>query len=131
MQIEVDFEVFKALTALRRSEDDTVNEVLRRKLDLGATETIQPPASQNGDGWHPKGVHFPQGTEFRVSYKGKTYTGGVDQGMMLVGGKRYKSPSAAAVDITKHPVNGWIFWECRLPGQSRWTTMDSVRSRMK
>ena len=34
MQIDIDFEVFKALTALRLSEADTYNEVIRRVLEL-------------------------------------------------------------------------------------------------
>jgi len=34
MQIDIDFEVFKALTALRQSESDSYNAVIRRLLDL-------------------------------------------------------------------------------------------------
>jgi hypothetical protein len=34
MQIEIDFEVFKTLTALRESETDSYNAVIRRLLDL-------------------------------------------------------------------------------------------------
>ena len=37
MQIEIDFEVFKALTALRHSESDSYNAVIRRLLDLPGT----------------------------------------------------------------------------------------------
>jgi predicted CopG family antitoxin len=32
MQIDIDFDVFKALTALRQSEIDSYNDVLRRVL---------------------------------------------------------------------------------------------------
>lgn len=47
MQIEIDFEVFKALTALRQDEVDSYNEVLRRLLKLpnahkSAPETAKP-----------------------------------------------------------------------------------------
>ncbi|MDJ0978729.1 MAG: DUF4357 domain-containing protein [Erythrobacter sp.] len=34
MQIEIDFDVFKALTALRKTEEDTYNSVIRRLLKL-------------------------------------------------------------------------------------------------
>ena len=34
MQIDIDFEVFKALTALRQSESDSYNAVVRRLLEL-------------------------------------------------------------------------------------------------
>ncbi len=34
MQIDIDFEVYKALTALRQSEADTYNDVVRRALGL-------------------------------------------------------------------------------------------------
>lgn len=36
MQIDIDFEVFKALTALRESESDSYNAVIRRLLGLSA-----------------------------------------------------------------------------------------------
>jgi len=42
-------------------------------------------------------------------------------------GKRYDTPSAAAVAITDNPVNGWTFWERRLPGQSEWKIIKALR----
>jgi hypothetical protein len=41
MQIDIDFQVFKALTSLRESESDSYNAVIRRLLSLeGAGETL-------------------------------------------------------------------------------------------
>ena len=37
MQIDIDFEVFKALTALRQSESDSYNAVIRRLLNLSSS----------------------------------------------------------------------------------------------
>ena len=75
-----------------------------------------------------KNVRFPQGTDFRAFYKGQTHTARVEGGaLMLANGERFDSPSAAAISITGNSVNGWIFWECRLPGKSSWQRIDALR----
>jgi hypothetical protein len=40
MQVDIDFEVYKALTALRESESDSYNAVIRRLLGLQNEETL-------------------------------------------------------------------------------------------
>jgi hypothetical protein len=45
----------------------------------------------------------------------------------VVNGKRFETPSAAAVFVTKSPTNGWTFWECRLPGQASWQIVKGLR----
>lgn len=123
--IEVDFDVYKALTLRRENEEVSFNDVLRDLLKLGA----KPKSAYSGAAgdWVTKGVHFPAGTEFRATYKGKEHTGRVEGGALIVDGKRFGSPSAAAVAITKNPVNGWSFWECRYPGRSSWALITSLR----
>lgn len=126
--IEVDFDVFKALTARRSREDVTENDVLRELLRLPAVEVIsrrQRPAP--GD-WVPKGVRVPAGTELRAHYKGQLHMAEVSSGALVLNGKRFDSPSAAAMSITRHPVNGWTFWEVRLPGQGKWSRLKDLRS---
>lgn len=121
--IEVDFDVYKALTLRRAAEDVTYNDVLREVLELGSKKSVasSPDTALSGQGdWITKGVRFPVGTEFRAIYKGQTHYGKIEAGTLVVNGKRFDSPSAAAVAITGHPVNGWTFWECRLPGGSSW-----------
>lgn len=127
--IEVDFDVYKALMIQRETEDMTFNDVLRKMLKL---EPAKQPAraaatSAAGSPWVSKGVSFPNGTEFRTTYKGLVYNGIVDNGALVVDGKRYNSPSAAAVDITGTSVNGWRFWECRMPGRQGWTLITNLR----
>lgn len=128
--IEVDFDVFKAITLRRPSEDVTENDVLRQLLGLAARKHSAMPtnAAQPGD-WVTKGVRFPAGTEFRASYKGQTYLGRVDAGALVLNGKRYDTPSAAAMSITDSPVNGWAFWQARLPGQPGWKPIRSLRGK--
>jgi hypothetical protein len=127
--IEIDFDVEKALFMRRTSEEVSYNDVLRDLLSLGpkkAPITLSSSTSGAKD-WVTKGVRFPVGTEFRANYKGQQYYGKVEDGALLVDNKRYDSPSSAAVAITNNPVNGWIFWECRMPGHSSWKIIKSIR----
>jgi hypothetical protein len=126
--IEVDFDVYKALTLRRPSEDVTENEVLRELLKLPAKRqsAASTRGSEPGD-WVAKGVRFPPGTEFRANYKGQTYLARVDNGALVLNGERFDTPSSAAMSITKVPVNGWTFWECRLPGQASWQMIKTLR----
>jgi hypothetical protein len=127
--IEVDFEVFKALTSRRPTEEVTENDVLRKLLDLPPKHDANaaPTRAVGSDDWVTKGVRFPPGTEFRANYKGQTWLGRVERGALAVNGKRFDTPSAAAVFITKSPTNGWTFWECRLPGQASWQLIKGLR----
>jgi Protein of unknown function (DUF2924) len=127
--IEVDFDVFKALTARRQSEEITENDVLRDLLRLPSQKTHaageSAPASVGE--WVAKGVRFPSGTEFRASYKGRTYLARVENGALVLNGERFDSPSAAAMSITGKPVNGWTFWEGRQPGRTSWQIIKALR----
>ncbi len=133
--IEIDFDVFKALTLLRYSERDSYNDVLRSMLKLPSNK---PPASaeemerasKRGNVWQTGGVIFPAGTEFRARYKGKTHVGAIEAGALVVNGKSAVNPSYAANIITGNNVNGWRFWEARLPGQSNWRRLDFFRTRV-
>jgi len=126
--IEVDFDVFKALTARRPSEEVSENDVLRQILGLPARKAsqAQPAAPAPGD-WVAKGVRFPAATEFRATYKGQTYLARVEGGGLMLNGKRFDTPSAAAMSIADSPVNGWTFWEARLPGQAGWKMIKTLR----
>ena len=126
--IEVDFDVYKALTMRRPSEEVTENDVLRDLLHLPPKkEPGAAPASPAPGDWIAKGVRFPAGTEFRAHHKGQTHLGRVDAGALLLNGRRYDSPSAAAVSITGSAVNGWRFWEARSPGKASWQMIESLR----
>jgi hypothetical protein len=132
--IDVDFDVFKALTMRRSSEDVTENDVLRELLGLPPKRPSQSPSPQptqveTHSDWIVKGVRLPAGTELRASYKGKTYLARVEGGALVLNGERFDTPSAAAMSITKNPVNGWTFWEARLSGQTSWRMLKALRSK--
>ena len=129
MNIEIDFDVFKELTNRRATESITCNDVLREILGLNPKKTtsINTDLASSAGSWTTKGVTFPAGTEFRTTYKGQTIFGKVEDGFLMVNGKRFDSPSAAAVSITGNMVNGWIFWECRFPGKTAWQIIKALR----
>lgn len=130
--IEIDFDVYKALTVLRETESVTYNDVIRGLLGLGRADAAHSPSEATGGApagdWVQKGVRFPEGTEFRATYKGAAYYGKVEGGRLFVDGKAATSPSEAAWLVTKTNVNGWNFWECRLPGESRWRLIKGLRN---
>ncbi|MES1945667.1 hypothetical protein PC39_16171 [Salinisphaera sp. PC39] len=134
MKIDIDFEVFKELTMLRESEEVTENQVIRRLL--GLDEEAGPMRASKSDGvgdeegipWVVKNVYFPHGTQFRKVYKGREYLGTVKNGALELEGKRYTSPSAAAVSVTGINTNGWRFWECKRPSETTWRLMETYRT---
>lgn len=131
VSVDVDFEVFKEITVRRRSEAMTENEVIRELLGLSQAAkepaVVKPTVNDAGMPWISKGVAFLNGTEFRATYKGQQYTGTVKNGALVLNGKRYSSPSAAAISITNNPVNGWRFWECLQPGTTKWKLIANLR----
>lgn len=125
--IEIDFDVFKALTLRRPSEDVTYNDVLRDLLNLPQSGAA--PAHATMGGCMFLDVHFPEGTQFQVTYKGRTYRARIESGVWVgEDGLAHTSPSEAAHAITKTNVNGWRFWKCRRPGDSVWRLMNDLRS---
>ncbi len=135
-QIEVDFEVFKALTALRRFEAHTYNQVVRELLDLGEPrEPAIPDMGKLGNaisnvlsgGFVTKGVFLPNGTNLRAIYKGVAYMASIVDGQWIdMEGIARTSPSAAAAAITRTNVNGWRFWQVKRPSDSDWKDLDAL-----
>lgn len=129
-KIDVDFDVYKALMIRRETENVTFNDVIRELVGLvpvNKTNVINKPFSKNS--FISKGVEFPEGTEFRSYYKGQYFNAIVKNGYLVLNGKKFTSPSPAAVSITSNSVNGWLFWECRLPDRADWVTIKSLRDK--
>jgi hypothetical protein len=129
--IDIDFEVYKALTNLRENENTTYNDVLRQLLGLDKVGPILPSTLAESSGCIFKGVFFPNGTQFRANYKGRIYAAKIEDGALVQDGEERNSPSEAAYSITKSAVNGWRFWECKRPQDTRWQLIDTLRSSVK
>lgn len=143
MQIEIDFEVFKELTARLEDEADTYNEAIRRLLNLPASDLTLTPAPaemegvagqissrfKNTSGVWFSSVFLPDGTALRATYKGRTHYASISHGVWIdsSGGFR-SSPSDAASAISKTSVNGWKFWFVRRPQDTDWQRLDSLRN---
>lgn len=127
--VTVDFEVFKEITRRRSSESVTENDVLREALGLDKRIPPKHTSSENEPrGAVFKGVTFPEGTQFRANYKGRTYTAEVRNGMWTDSdGSVRNSPSEAAVKITGKPWNGWRFWHCKRQKDGDWVLIDTLR----
>ena len=136
--IEIDFEVSKKIETERTSFSETPNEILRRLIGLSPAQTDSAQitkAAPTGSSWHGKGVTLQDATMLRMNYNGRKYEGVIADGKWLVEGKYYSSPSAAAgaVGLTKDGnrtnLDGWLYWEARLPGSSRWINIRSMREK--
>ncbi|PZP39365.1 MAG: hypothetical protein DI585_04390 [Pseudomonas fluorescens] len=123
--IDVDFEVFKALTNRRATEAVSYNDVLREMLGLEDAPATPVVATA---GWTWKGVTLPEGTEIKAEYKGKAYTAKIEGGKWVQDGKTHTSPSAAAHAITGSGVNGWWFWFVKRPSDATWHQMGKLRA---
>jgi len=89
---------------------------------LEASET-----SECGSPWVVDGIAFPSSTEFRGLYKGYVYYGKVKNGALMLDDKEFLSPCAAAITITRNPVDGWLFWDCKPPDQSAWVSIYEIK----
>lgn len=142
MQVEIDFEVFKALTSRLESESDTYNEAIRRLLGLPTSESSllqgefdvpghpAPATSLSpyaGGVWFSN-VYLPNGTVFRATYKGKAYRARIQNSQWIDEfGKIRTSPSDAAGAISGTNVNGWRFWFVKRPQDEDWQRLDALK----
>ncbi|WP_438727808.1 hypothetical protein ACR9YC_11590 [Parasphingorhabdus sp. DH2-15] len=135
MEIQVDFDVFKALTAMRRAENHTYNDVLRELLGISiscsestkSTEKTPNPEVTHIDGLHSRGLFLPEDTRLKAVYKGREYYARVKDGAIInKAGKTFTSPSGAASSITETTVNGWRFWQAKRPNDADWYRLDQL-----
>lgn len=131
MQVDIDFDVYKTLTTLRESEADSYSDVLRRVLGMPprmarlGNPTQRVPAF---GAWFGN-VHFPDGTKFRATYKGRTFVAEIRGERWLdEQGISRTSPSDAAKAICGTNVNGWRFWHTQRPGEDDWHRLDALKS---
>lgn len=145
--IEIDFEVHKAIELERRSFDETPTTVLRRLLGIEPAEAEQDKeaemstalSARDGGPWVGKGksagLTLAHGTELRMHYNDQRFTGRVDNGALVIGEKRFSSPSAAARGLcrtkkgSKTSLNGKELIDVRLPGEADWVLLKTYQLR--
>ncbi|MEP2612455.1 hypothetical protein [Marinobacter alexandrii] len=126
--VEIDFDVYKELTARRATEATTYNDVIRDLLGIGRESETAKEKKAAIAGLELKGVFLPNGTQLRVTYKGETYTAEIRDGAWIGSdGVRRNTPSDAACAITQTNVNGWRFWKVKRPSDTRWQVLNALR----
>lgn len=136
--IEIDFEIHKLIEAERHGFDEPPYLALRRLLNLPEPKREAAPAepqSTTGRPWREGPVELPHGTLARMEYdRGRqVYEGQFLDGELVVGGQSFPSLSAAAAALAQTrkgqntQLNGWLYWQAKLPGESRWRKLDDLR----
>ena len=134
MQIDIDFEVFKQLTARRTHESHTYNAVIRELLGLPQNvldrigDNFSPLRSLAGGGGKSFALRngsLAEGTKLRATYKGTEHLAEIRNGRWVdENGEEHGSPSAAASAISGTNVNGLRFWFAKRPQDNAWQRLD-------
>lgn len=104
--IEVDFDTWKEITRLRTSESESEGDVVRKILKL---DSLPSPGFE--DFWESEGVRFPVGTKLEHRFRdGRIVEATITPRGVEYNGTIYSGLSPAGAAITKHQVNGWLFW---------------------
>jgi hypothetical protein len=136
--IEIDFDIHKAIENERRGFDEPPRIALRRLLKLPEERQpprIEPKVAQSGRPWREGSVEIPHGSEARMSYQrgSQVFEGRFVDGKLIVQGRDFHTLSSAASALARTKdgsvpsLNGWNYWEVRLPGQDRWIPMKALR----
>lgn len=135
--IEIDFEVHKRIEMERTSFAETPNAVLRRLLKIDQSNlnapAVKPEKNSGVRHWSGKGVILPHGTEVRMEYNGRVYSGKIFDGQWVVEGNIYNSPSGAASGEARTKagkptkLDGWRCWDVKRPGDTDWIAINTLR----
>ena len=126
-QIRIDLDVYKAIQQRLQSFNDTPNQVLRRIFELEVAE--ESPSTPQGEGLYVKGVFMKNGLKLRKRFKGRMLEAVVEGNSIHYDGRRFNSPSGAAVYATETSVNGWRFWEYFDDSSGMWKSLSVLRGR--
>jgi hypothetical protein len=132
--IEIDFDVHKLIETDRKTFAESDNAVLRRLLGLAGAPTHATPTATAGRAWASQGVTLPSGTQLQMNYNSRVLTGYIEDGVWIVEGKQFSSPSSAASELCrtkmgrKTSIDGWKYGQAKRPGDSKWTEISTLRS---
>ena len=133
--IEIDFDIHKLIESERRGFSEQPYLALRRLLKLPDIDTVVETASTAGVPWQEDRVVIPHGSLARMEYGrgSQVYEGQFLNGALVVNGQRFKSLSAAASAVArtkdggKASLNGWNYWEVKMPGSDKYRPMEHLR----
>ena len=127
--IEIDFDVYKVIINNSKHFNESANDVLRRLLNISSSQvtSIVSNVQTNTGGLMVKNVFLPAGMKLRKYFKGSLLQAEVHDGFIEYNGKRYTSPSGAAVDAAGGSVNGWRFWEYLDTKSNTWKVIDTLK----
>jgi len=85
--------------------------------------------------WQSEGVSVPHGSEARMSYMAgrQTFVGCFLNGKLVVNGRHFTTLSQAASALAVNRMgrspnlNGWAYWQVRLPGTEQWIPMATLK----
>ncbi|MFC1825934.1 hypothetical protein ACFLYZ_00900 [Thermodesulfobacteriota bacterium] len=113
---------------LRSLKQASQNDILNKSDVVSRTIQSRSNTPAGCSAWKVEGATFPHGTKLRGKYKGYYYYGEVDNGAFILNGKQFLSPCAAALSITRNAVDGWLFWDFKLPDYSAWTSIYTFKN---
>jgi hypothetical protein len=133
-KIDIDFDIHRQIEAERRGFDEPPYVALRRLLGLPESSGPEP-QPDGGVPWVEHGVTVPHGSEARMRYQRgrQEFFGKFLNGFLVVDGQRFDTLSAAAVSLARTKtgsttsLNGWNYWEVRLPGAKEWRSLAEMR----
>lgn len=137
MTIEIDWDVHRMIEGERRGFDDPPLNALRRLLKIDVDEAVDVP--REGLPWSEDGVVVPHGSEAEMTYQygRQKFTGRFLDGYLVVGDKAYSTLSQAASDLAltkdgkKTNLNGWNYWQVKLPGKKTFQSLGAMRQNHK
>jgi hypothetical protein len=125
--IEIDFETFKEITRRRPNEKVSEGDVVREALGLNAPSAGL--IETGADYWESEGVKFPVGTRLEHRFRdGRIVEAQITPRGVEVGGTIYSGLSPAGASVTKHQLNGWLFWFLR-DDDGRLVAADTLRKK--
>jgi hypothetical protein len=114
--IQISTDVFAALWAARRGNEQSEDEILRSLLKLKAEERPDIPSATGKTGFNDgrNGLRFPEGFEIFRKYLGQEYRARATGGawVRLDTAKRYSSLNELNQSIGAKFQNAWRSWYC-------------------
>lgn len=149
-KIDIDWDIHRLIEAERKGFEEPPYLALRRLLGLPSVDPAARPAGApastaapvplgEGKSWREDGVEVPHGAHARMRYLrgSQVYEGQFLDGQLVVDGHRFETLSAAAIALAvtrkgeKTSLNGWNYWEVKMPGATQWTSLKSLRDQVR